>query len=107
MALERDFQSQLIKTIKDHFKGCMVLKLDPNYIQGIPDLLILYGTTWAVLECKKSRQATHRPNQDYYISKMNNMSFGRFVYPENVKEVLDELQQTFEARGQTCVPISE
>lgn len=93
--LERDFQSSLIKQLKDLFPGCLVVKLDANYIQGIPDLLVLYGKHWAVLECKKSVSAFRRPNQDYYISRLNDMSFSRFISPENCKEVLHELQQAF------------
>ena len=36
--LERDFQSKLIKELKNLFIGCIVMKLDSSYIQGIPDL---------------------------------------------------------------------
>ena len=95
--LERDFQSGLIKELKRIFQGCLVLKLDANYIQGIPDLLILYRGKWAVLECKKSQRAAKRPNQEYYIGLMNEMSFARFIYPENKEEVLHDLQQAFRA----------
>lgn len=92
---ERDFQAKLIKDIKARFDGCLVMKNDATYIQGIPDLLVLYEDKWAALECKVSEKASKRPNQDYYVSKMDEMSFSRFVYPENEEEVLDELQQTF------------
>lgn len=74
----------------------MVLKNDPNYIQGVPDLLVLCNDRWAALECKRSKNAPHRPNQEYYISKMNDMSFAAFVYPENREDILDELQRAFE-----------
>ncbi|HAE24269.1 MAG TPA: hypothetical protein DCG33_02920 [Prevotellaceae bacterium] len=93
--LERDFQASLIKELKRRFGGCMVMKLDPDYIQGIPDLLILYEDKWATLECKKSANASRRPNQEYYVRKMNDMSFSSFIYPENKERVLDELQQSF------------
>jgi len=96
MKLERDFQKALIKELKKKFPGCMVMKLDSSYIQGIPDLLILYKDRWATLECKRTSKSSRRPNQSYYIEKMNEMSFSRFVSPENVQEVLDELQQSFE-----------
>ena len=92
---ENKFQSSLIEEIKDIFPGCIVLKNDANYIQGIPDLTIFYGKHWALLECKRSDSSSHQPNQDYYISKANEMSFGRFISPENKKEVLDELQSAF------------
>ena len=97
MSFERDFQSKLIKELKELFKGCLVLKMDANYIQGIPDLLILYNDKWASLECKKSKKANKQPNQEYYISKMDKMSFSRFISPENKKEVLDELQRSFKS----------
>ena len=95
--LERDFQSSLIKELKRLFKGCLVMKLDSSYIQGIPDLLILYKNKWATLEVKKSLKATKRPNQEYYVGLMNNMSFSRFICPENKEEVLNELHKTFQS----------
>lgn len=93
--LERDFQAQLIRELKEMFPGCIVSKMDPNYIQGFPDLLILYKDKWAVLEVKKNAEASRRPNQDYYISVADKMSFARFIYPENKKEVLHELRKAF------------
>ena len=95
---ENKFQADLIKELKEEFPGCIVLKNDPNYIQGVPDLLILYRDRWAALECKRKGDASHQPNQDYYISKMDLMSFARFVYPENKEEILNELQQSLRVR---------
>lgn len=94
---ENAFQSKLIKEIKERLPGAIVLKNDPNYKQGIPDLTVFYKDKWAVLECKKSENEKHQPNQDYYISEMNKMSFGRFIYPENKEEVLNEIQRSFES----------
>lgn len=93
--LENKFQAKLIREIKDMFPGCIVMKNDSTYIQGIPDLLVLYNDRWASIEVKKSAKASHQPNQDYYVDKMDNMSFSRFVYPENKDEVLDELSLYF------------
>ena len=95
--LERDFQKKLIDEIKLRFTGCIVMKNDSSYIQGIPDLLILYKDKWASLECKKSARAKKQPNQVYYVGLMDEMSFSRFVCPENKEDILDELQQAFES----------
>lgn len=77
------------------FPGCIILKNDPNYIQGIPDLTIFWENHWATLEVKKAFDAPHQPNQDYYVDVMDRMSFSRFIFPENKEVVLDELQQSF------------
>lgn len=74
------------------------MKTDPNYIQGIPDLVIFYRDRWASLEVKRSSTATQRPNQEYYVDMMNEMSFSRFIFPENKEVVLDELQQSFRSK---------
>ena len=93
--LERDFQASLIKEIKNTFEDCLVMKMDPGYIQGIPDLLVLFKDKWALLEVKRSKNAKHRPNQDYYVDKLNGMSFSRFIFPENKDEVLRDLSIAF------------
>lgn len=93
--LESGFQDKLIRELKALFPGCMVFKMDQ--IQGIPDLLVLYGKTWFSLENKKSANAKKQPNQEYYVDLMNKMSFSRFICPENKEEVLHELQSTFKA----------
>ena len=92
---ENKFQASLKKELKERFPGCIVTKLDSADIQGIPDLLILYKDKWATLENKKSEKAVKQPNQEYYVDKMNNMSFSRFIYPENKDMVLDELGEMF------------
>lgn len=94
---ESSFQADLIRELKERFPGCVVLKNDANYIQGIPDLSVLYKDKWAMLECKKSEKEKKQPNQDYYVNKLNGMSYASFVFPENKEEVLNELEQSFEA----------
>ena len=93
--LERDFKRGVVKDIKNMFEGCIVTKLDPSHTQGIPDLLVLHKDKWATLECKRNAKAERQPNQEYYVNKMNEMSFSRFIYPENKEEVLNELRETF------------
>ena len=95
--LESQFDTKLIKELKQRFPGCIILKNDANYLQGVPDRIILWNDKWATLETKKTKNASRQPNQDYYVDKMNDMSFSAFVYPENMEVVLDELQQTFES----------
>lgn len=101
--LENKFKTKLVKELEEMFPGCIVVHLDPTEIQGIPDLLVLYGDRWAALEGKKSAKESHRPNQDYYVNLMNRMSFAAFIYPENKEEVLYELQQSFAPRRATRV----
>ena len=91
--LESGFQDKLREELKSLFPGCMIFKMDQ--IQGIPDLLILFKDKWASLECKKSEKASHRPNQEYYVDLMNQMSFSSFIYPENKDEVLEGLKKIF------------
>ncbi len=92
---ESDFQSKLIKELKQLFPGCIVMKNDADYIQGIPDLTILYKDKWATLECKASESASHQANQDLYVSRMNEMSYSAFIFPENKIRVLYELKVLF------------
>ena len=95
--LESKFQKELIDDIKARFPGAIVLKNDPNYIQGMPDLTIFYGDKWATLEVKKAETASHQPNQDYYVQTMNKMSFSAFIYPENKEEVLYDMARSLGA----------
>lgn len=100
---ESDFQGKLIRELKDRFPGCIVLKNDANYKPGIPDLLVLYEDKWAALECKRSRSASKRPRQEYYVKKMNQMSYAAFVQPENKEEVLNDIQRSFRPRRMSRV----
>lgn len=92
---ENDFQAKLIKELKETFDGCIVLKNDASYIQGVPDLLILYKNKWAMLEVKAKSSSTKRPNQDYYVELLDGMSYASFISPDNKEEVFNDLQRTF------------
>src|SRR3954451_20725628 len=105
--MESEVQSGFIKKLRMMFPDCMIMKNDPNYLQGVPDLTILWGPRWAALEVKDSRTARRQPNQAYYIGKMNDWSFSAFVYPDNEEEVLDALQRAFGSGRPARVPQSQ
>lgn len=92
--LESKFQKELIDDIKERLPGCIILKNDPSYIQGMPDLTILWNYRWAVLEVKRAKNSPLQPNQKYYVDVLNKMSYSRIVYPDNKEEILNELQHT-------------
>jgi hypothetical protein len=103
--LESKFQKDFIDEIKDRYPGCVALKNDSSYIQGFPDWTILYEDKWAVLEMKRERGARKQPNQEYYVNQLNNMSFSRFVFPENKNEVLEDLDTLFRRKRRRRVTL--
>ena len=105
--VEAKYQRELISRIKELMPKAIVMKTNPNYIQGIPDLLILYPGGWASLEVKRSALAPRQPNQDHYVKLLHEMSYAAFVYPENEKEVLHEIQYAYRACGNARLPESK
>ena len=77
--LESQFQSKLIKELKKLFPGCIVMKSDSGYLQGIPDLLILFNDKWAALECKQHAGAKKQPNQEYYVGKIQKIALAPLI----------------------------
>lgn len=96
--MECKFQRKVIQELQRQYPGAIILKNDPNYIQGIPDLTMLWRRNWALLEVKDSIDAPHQPNQSFYVDAAFSMSYGAFVYPENFEEVRHEIQQAFKFR---------
>ena len=94
--LESTYQAGLIRRLHRMFPGCIVLKNDTSYQQGIPDLLILFNDRWALLEVKRAHDSDEEPNQRYFIEKADAMSFGAFIFPENEQDVLHDLQLAFQ-----------
>ena len=104
---EAKYQHHVIEELERRFPGAFVLKNDPHYIQGIPDLTVLWKDKWATLECKKSEKDYKKdftPNQHIYVQKMKNMSYSSFIFPENEQEVLDEVERAFtkKSRRKSC-----
>lgn len=102
--IESNFQKKVRKELKERYPGCYVLKNDANYIQGIPDLLVLYKDKWAMLEVKKDKATARsamkggsggRPNQAIHVNRLNEMSYAAFIYPENKEDIFNELDRTF------------
>lgn len=94
---EVTYQRKLINKLQAMFPGCYILKNDPSENQGIPDILILFGDRWAMLEVKLSRSSYEQPNQAYFIDIFNAMSFAAFIHPQNEEQVLHDLQSTLGA----------
>lgn len=101
MKTEVQYQASLIKKLEKMFPGCHIVKNDPAENQGIPDLLILFCGTWAMLEVKISANAPTRPNQLHHVERFNGMSYAAIIYPENEEHVLHDLQSTFESGRKT------
>jgi len=101
MVLASTFRTKLIEELEYQFPGAVVIKTDPNYIQGFPDLLFLQDSFWGALEIKRARNSARRPNQEYWVQRLNLMSYSRFVYPSNMREVMEELET---AHGWSLLP---
>lgn len=101
---ESQFQARLIEELEFRFPGCVILKNDPEYINGIPDLLILFNDRWAMLEVKASETSKVQPLQPHWVETLNRMSFAAFVYPSNEQEVLSGLEQALTPGRHTRLP---
>lgn len=98
MPRESTFQRRVINTLTEMFPGCYIIKNDPRERQGVPDVLILFGKRWAMLEFKRATKAERQPNQEYYVEEFGRMSFAAFIHPENEEEVLLGLQSALGLR---------
>jgi hypothetical protein len=101
--VEREYQANLIQKLKRRFPGCMVIKNDPNYKQGILDLTILVNDRWGMLEVKMSARSALQANQQYYVEQLDEMSFAAIIFPENEEEVLNALQEALQPQGRPCI----
>lgn len=89
---EKKFKISIKDFLEENYKGSILLNLDPSSNpQGINDTLFLYKNCWAGLEFKRSRLAEVRPNQPYWVKRLDQMSFSRFIFPENANKVMAEL----------------
>jgi len=98
MALESIIQASIIRELKRQYPGAVVLKTDPSYIQGFPDLLFLQSNFWAALEVKGLENSSRQPNQEYWVDRLDLLSFSRFICPSNVDRVFDEMDDALGER---------
>lgn len=99
---EEVYQANLIRRLEHMFPGCVVVRLDPRFVdfyvegkrysQGVADILILFGSRWAMLEVKAAIDAPVQPNQPYFINMFDALSYAAFISPENEEEILYDLQ---------------
>lgn len=95
---ETAFQLKVVKKLGEMFPGSFIVKNDPQLNQGIPDVLILFKNTWAMLEFKKAPRAKRQANQKFFVDMFNNMSFASFIHPGNEEKVLNDLQSALGAK---------
>ena len=96
---ESTFKHDLYKRIRDQFPGSEVLPNDAGYVQGIPDATVyLPNGRYLMLEGKRSATASKRPNQNYYVNESPLSPHAMFVSPENVEEVISELERRYKMK---------
>lgn len=93
--LERKFQHSIIKELEAMLPGCIVSKNATGFRDGFPDLICLVGDRWFMLECKRSQDEAHQPNQDWWVDHLNGMSYASFIFPENRAAVMGEIASRF------------
>ena len=101
------FKRESLKRLETILPGCIILRGDSRYLQGIPDIVVLYRANWAALEYKDHLNAPYQPNQEYYLERMGNMSFAAMVCPENEEAVFYDLQRSFGFVRPTCLSESQ
>lgn len=98
MSKESDFKTKLYKEIRTKFPGSEVLPNDPNLIQGFPDATVyLPNGKYILLEGKKTSNSARQQNQDYYVNHSPLSPNAMYAYPENKKEVLQEIERRYKS----------
>lgn len=92
--MEKKVQTRLIKYLKK--KGCYVIKTQVDgrglVPVGCPDVIALYEGWWGGFECKGSAKAKFQPLQEVTIEKLNNWSIAMVVHPDNIDDVISQLE---------------
>ena len=93
---EGKYKKRLKSVLRQLYPGCGIIDVDP-YVNdnSMPDMIVVYGPAWVMLETKKEVNAEQQPNQGYYIRHFDKMSYASFASPENHKEVLRDVEIIF------------
>lgn len=79
--IESNFQADLKKEIETLFPGAVIMKNDPNDIQGIPDLTVIWRDHWAWLECKTRNKCSQTVEPRFLYSVCTPLFFRGFYLP--------------------------
>jgi len=89
---ESQFQAIVIKWLRS--KGFWVMKCQvPPAPTGTADVFFCYEGFYGWLECKQSKTSKFQPLQKEFITKMNDWSWAKVVYPSNWEEIKYELER--------------
>lgn len=88
---EIPFERKFCKKLRDLHPDVYVMKNDASLVQGFPDRVIYFHDKYAILEFKRSANASRRPNQDWYINNFAQYTYSSYVYPENAEQVFNDL----------------
>ena len=100
---ETGYKKHITDRLEELFPGCVILRGDSSYNQGIPDIFILWNSFWAALEFKIHPRARIQANQEYYVNRLNDMSFAAFIHPGNEEDILYALEQAFKTSRRTRI----
>lgn len=90
--LESKLQTKILQWLRK--QGAFATKMQQNATTaiGVADIFFCKEGFYGFLEVKKSKTAKRRPGQEAFIKRMGAWSYARVVYPENWKEIREELE---------------
>lgn len=94
MTPEGKFKKKICGQLKK--MGCVVLQYTQGVgtVKGFPDTICIAEGITFFIEFKASKRAKFQPLQKEWIKKLNdNGHFAWVLYPENEKEVMEEIKR--------------
>lgn len=93
MTLEKDFQAKFLTKLRKLGCKCYKQQMNATTRAGTPDVIVLLGPVWIMLEFKKAKNSPKRPGQQRNIDWANEVSFGWFVDPSCADEVYEQIKR--------------